>query len=211
MLAAGLLVTTAGFDKEDFSLSDLKNYQREFQSESIGACTSSSVKTYEDYRMITVVGSAQYQHIHNEMTVDETTGLLMDDDGFIGMALGYQFGPIGSRYYVVLDTGIVIPVVKVDAKAESDVPNGCAVDGGSMLEFVIDEDIAREYFGQGPSGLASFGNFNNYEYFKGNIVDVERVLDEPLEDGVTYQNNIQDVTKADEEVEAGKPLSEGFK
>ena len=54
-----------GFDSAAFELDDLKDYQREFQSESIGTCSSSSVKTYEDYRGISNTGSAQYRYIHD--------------------------------------------------------------------------------------------------------------------------------------------------
>lgn len=204
-----MALSTSAFNAEDFSLSDLGDYQREFKSESIGTCSTSSVKTYEDYRLITSVGSKQYQYIHNHMTVDETTGLLIDEEGFIGVALGYQYGEIGSRYYIVLDTGNIIPVVKVDAKAATDVPNGCANDNGSMIEFVIDTDKALEYFGTG-NGLASNGNFNNYKYFKGNVEDVEKVYDERLEEGVTYQTDIQDISKADEESDSAEMLQGGY-
>ena len=155
-LAASGMFLLCGFDSATFELDDLKNYQREFQSESIGTCSTSSVKTYEDYRGISNTGSTQYRYIHDHMTVDETTGLLMDEDGFIGAALGYQYGEIGSRYYFVLDTGIVIPIVKVDAKASADAPDGCTAGGdASVIEFVIDSDKAAEYFGQGSSGLVA--------------------------------------------------------
>lgn len=187
LLCMAALFLMTGFRQEDFQLARLKNYKREFKSESIGACASSSIKTYEDYRMITSVGSDQYQYIHNHCIVDPTTGLLIDEDGFIGVALAYSFGPIGSRYYFVLDTGIVIPVVKVDAKAEVDASNGCTANlNGSVLEFVIDSDIALEYFG-GANGLASSGNFNNCRYMTGNIADIEAVSDEPIETGVIYR------------------------
>lgn len=142
-----LLLTTSGFKLEEFSLSQLKNYEREFKSQSIGACNTSSTKTYEDYRMITSTGSRQYQHIKNHMTVDPTTGFLLDEDGFIGVALGYLFGEIGTRYYIVLDTGIILPVVKIDAKASVDATDGCSANlNASVIEFVIDSDVAYDYF-----------------------------------------------------------------
>ena len=208
VMALTILMTASGFTSEEFSLADLSNYQREYKSESIGACSASSTKTYEDYSLITSTGSAQYKYIHEKMTVDETTGLLIDEDGFIGVAMGWQFGEIGSRYYVVLDTGIVIPVVKVDSKSASHVPNGCSVEGGgSMLEFVIDDELAYDYFG-GTNGLVSNGNFNNYEYFKGKITDVEAVLDEKLEEGVTYDTVVTETTK-DTEQSASKTILKG--
>ncbi len=192
-------VMASGFKLDEFSLADLKDYQREFKSTSIGACSTSSTKTYEDYRMITAPDSRQYRHIHTKMTVDEETGFLFDEDGFIGVALGYSFGDIGTRYYIVLDTGIVLPVVKIDAKAAVDASNGCSAnENASVIEFVIDSDRAAEYFGA-ANGYASYGNFNNYEYLRGNILDIERVLDEKIEDGVVYTDSLEEeVYKSDE-------------
>lgn len=195
---AGVLVMSAGFESEDFSLVALKDYEKEFKSRSIGACATSSTKTYEDYRMITAPDSRQYWHIRNHMTVDEETGFLYDEDGFIGVALGYSFGEIGTRYYFILDSGIVLPVVKIDAKAAVDASNGCSADlNASVLEFVIDSDRAAEYFG-GNNGYACNGNFNNYEYLQGSISDVELVLDEKLEEGVIYQNSLIEPLRKEE-------------
>ena len=211
LAGAALLFTSSGFSPEDFSLVKLKNYKKEFKSVSIGACSTSSTKTYEDYRMITSVGSAQYQYIHNHCTVDEETGFLLDEEGFIGVAMGYNFGPIGSRYYIVLDTGITIPVVKVDAKASVDAPNGCsAALDASVIEFVIDSDRATAYFG-GANGLASCGNFNNFEYLRGSIADIEKVTDEPIESGVIYTDSIgQDRDKKSETPDEIRLVEGGF-
>lgn len=195
-----LFMTTSGFTLEEFSLSKLRNYEREFKSQSIGACNTSSTKTYEDYRMITDPSSRQYRHIHTHMSVDPTTGFLLDEDGFIGVALGYLFGEIGTRYYIVLDTGIIIPVVKIDAKASVDATDGCSANlNASVIEFVIDADIAYDYFG-GGNGLVNNGNYNNYEYLNGHILDFELVLDEKIEDGVIYEKMLPDVFKKTESI-----------
>lgn len=202
-------LSLSAFDSDSFKLSDLKNYQREYLSESIGACSTSSTKTYEDYKLITSKESKQYKYIHNNMTVDETTGLLIDEDGFIGVAMGYQFGEIGSRYYVVLDTGIIIPVVKVDAKASVDAPNGCShsIDS-SVIEFVLDTDIALSYFG-GKDYVCN-GNLNNSDLLKGNIQDIEEVKDEKLEDGVVYEHSQADPIKGEETKDGVKFVEGGF-
>lgn len=207
---ASVFLISSGFDAEDFDIQDFKNYEREFKSESIGACSTSSAKTYEDYRMITATGSRQYQHIKNHMTVDETTGFLYDEDGFVGVALAYGFGPIGSRYYVVLDTGIVIPVVKIDAKAAVDASNGCSANvNASVIEFVIDSDKAFSYFG-GGNGLVNNGNYNNYEALRGNILDMERVLDEKIEEGVIYQDDFTEVNKSEVSYDPIKIVQGGY-
>ena len=207
---AGVLVMSAGFESEDFSLVALKDYQKEFKSKSIGACATSSTKTYEDYRMITAPDSRQYWHIKNHMTVDEETGFLYDEDGFIGVALGYSFGEIGTRYYFILDSGIILPVVKIDAKAAVDASNGCSANlNASVLEFVIDSDKAAEYFG-GNNGYACNGNFNNYEYLEGSISDVELVLSEKLEEGVIYENSIVDPLRKEEENDGIRMVKGGY-
>ena len=215
MVCAAVLVCTGlfsmGFKAEDFDPDDLKHYRKEFVSESIGACSSSSVKTYEDYRMITATGSAQYQYIHNHCTVTDC-GLLVDEEGFIGVALGYLFGPIGARYYIELDSGITIPVVKIDEKAARDAPNGCTAGSNDAIEFVIHAGRALSFFG-GGNGYVLNGNFNNSRYFRGHIKDIEKVTSEKieLESGVTYTEIVRDFSaKTDEESDGYPEIDGGF-
>jgi len=204
------MLVSSGFTSSEFSLASLQRYTKEFEAESIGVCSSSSTKTYEDYRAINNTASAGYKYIHEHCTVDETTGFIYDEDGFIAVALGYLYGDIGSRYYFTLDTGIVIPVVKVDAKAAIHAENGCSAGGdASVIEFVIDSVIAKEYFASG-NGLASWGNFNNYEYLQGNIVDVELVSDEKIEEGIIYDSNLVDFVKELEESDGNQLVVGGF-
>lgn len=193
----------------DLDLSTLHNYQRQYLSQSIGACSSSSTKTYESYALITHPDSNQYKYIHEHMTIDSQTGLLYNEDGFIGAALGYNFGDIGSEYYFVLDTGVILPIVKVDSKGGA--VNGCSMTSdSSVIEFVIDTDIAMNYFGS-TNGYVSNGNFNNCIDLAGSIVDVEKVSDEKLEDGVIYEEHVQDTFFALDLAQIGVPsLEETF-
>ncbi len=162
-----------------YDLDSLKNYVKTKHAEEIPVCASSSIKTYEDYRMITDETSDQYRLIHTVMKKDRVTGLLYDPDGFIGVALGYQFGPVGTRYYFDLDTGITLPVIKIDAKDPADASDGCKVDiNGSVLEFVIDSRRAAKYFGTASNGLVLQGNFNSHPSFEGNIAHIERITEE---------------------------------
>ena len=80
-------------------------------------CSTSSVKTYMDYRAITLTSSAQYQYIQEHMTIRD--GLLYDEDGYIGVALGSWWGDIGDKWIIELDTGITLKVVKIDEKWSS--------------------------------------------------------------------------------------------
>jgi hypothetical protein len=136
-------------------------------------CSSSQSKTYMSYKAITNTGSSQYKYIKANMTVNEK-GLLVDKDGYMGVALGSYFGEIGRRYTITLDTGIVLKVVKVEAKADDHTVNGCYQKWDkSVIEFVVDTKKAGEYYGRGSNGYIVNGNFNNIEEFKGKIIKIE--------------------------------------
>lgn len=199
VIAICLICAGFSFDSDEsssFSLNSIYDYQKKYIGEEMEVCSSSSSKTYMDYRSINNIRSRQYKFITNYMTVDQETGFLLDDEGFIGVALGTYFGTIGDRFYFTLDTGVVLPLVMVDAKSDSHTYNGCvhAVDS-SVIEFVIDNQIASEYFGRFGNGLILQGNFNNYSLFRGEIVRVEKVTDELNSDYITYfDNNNQNET-----------------
>jgi len=189
------LISASGFtfyeeegEKSTFDLDELLDYQKEYETEQLDVCSYNTAKTYMDYRMTTVVDSRQYQFMRNHCTVDKKTGFLYDEEGFIAVALGSFYGEIGDRYYFTLETGIVLPLVKAEEKANVDTDySGCyhTMDG-SVIEFVIDSDYARNYFSSYSNGLVLDGNYNNYSLFKGSIIKVEKVLDTKREDYVTY-------------------------
>ena len=134
-------------------------------------CSDSSVKTYMDYRAITDKGSNQYRYIQAHMTVGDD-GFLYDEDGSIGVALGSHFGSIGSKWEIVLDTGITFKAVKIDEKADRHVYNGCQhKQDGSVIEFVIDS----RKFEKASNGYVWQGNFNNNPDFKGKISAIYKV------------------------------------
>ena len=177
-----------------FNINDLVDYEKEFNSEEIEVCASNSTKSYMDYRATTLVSSSQYQFMHNHCVVDKT-GFLLDEDDFIAVALGSYYGGIGDRFYFTLDNGVVLPLVKAEEKADVDTDaRGCyhTVDN-SVIEFVIDSDKAGNYFGVYGNGYVLSGNYNNYPLFNGNIVKVERVLDEKNPNLVTYTNVDYDI------------------
>lgn len=164
------------------NIEDFRNYAKEYVSEEITVCAAGRAKTYMDYRATTARNSRQYQFIHNNLTVDETTGFLYDEDGFIAAALGSFYGEIGDRFYFTLDSGVVLPIVKSEEKANVDTDdNGCYhLSDNSVIEFVIDKNYAMDYFGRLSNNYVLNGNYNNHELFNGNIVKVERVTDEKL-------------------------------
>lgn len=197
LFSIAIILTLSGFrfdindDYGDFDLNYLKDYQKRFECEEIDVCAYSSAKTYMDYRATNLVSSRQYQFIHNNLNVDRQTGFLYDEDGFIAVALGSYYGTIGDRYYITLDSGIVLPVVKAEHKADEDTDySGCYQKyDKSIMEFVIDADYAADYFGNRGNGLVLNGNYNNYYLFEGEIVKIEKVLDDRSDSVVTYVVN----------------------
>ena len=189
--AAGFMFENAAEEncnERVFNIDDLYDYQKDFKSEEITVCAGNSTKTYMDYRATTARDSKQYWFIHDEMTVDEQTGFLYDCDGFIGVALGSFYGEIGDRYYFTLETGVVLPLVKCEEKADSDTDAmGCYhTSDYSVIEFVIDKDCALSYFGRLSNDYVLNGNYNNYSLFNGQIVKVEKVLPEKNDKYVTF-------------------------
>lgn len=186
-------------EERRFDLDDLYDYQKEFKTEELDICSSNTAKTYMDYRMTTVVSSRQYQFIHNFLTVDKKTGFLIDEDGFIAVALGSYYGEIGDRYYFTLDSGVILPIVKAEEKADEDTDwTGCyhTLDG-SVVEFVIDDEYAAACFGTNSNGYVLDGNYNNYPLFSGSFVRVEKALDERAEKIVTYEVDIDPPSSID--------------
>ena len=197
-LAILMMVIFSGFtlfdnNSDDFDINDLYDYQKEYKSEEISLCSANDAKTYMDYRMTTVVSSNQYQFLNYECTVDNKTGFLYDEEGFIAVALGSYFGKIGDRFYFTLDSGIVLPLVKGEEKDDGDTDgtNCYHTIDGSVIEFVIHDEYAADYFGANGNGYVLNGNYNNYPLFEGSIVKVERVLDEKNDKLVTYQSEQQ--------------------
>lgn len=136
-------------------------------------CSTSSVKTYMDYRSITNTRSKQYKYIKEHMSVNHQ-GLLVDKDGFIGVALSSRYGIIGSKFKIILDTGTILNVVKIDEKSSkhTDSENCVQKWDGSFLEIVIDKDIAGKYYGVAKNNYVLSGNFNNSKDFNGKIEKV---------------------------------------
>ena len=171
-----LLVTMLTMDVKSHSAEEpvINNNNEYYTLEEIDVCSASSNKSYMSYSTVTDRRSRQYKLIQ-ELNITET-GLLKDDYGFIAAALGSYYGSIGDRFKFTLDSGVELYVIKADAKSDSHTNGGCihSVDA-SIIEFVIDEDKAGEYFGVSGNNLVLSGNFNNVEMFKGLIVKADKV------------------------------------
>ena len=174
-IIASIFVLCSGFTTgEDFS-PEIIGY--EYETEDVEVCSSSDVKTYMSYKAITNKKSKQYKFIESEMVVNEDSGMLLDEHGFTGVALGSYFGDIGSRFVFTLSTGIELKLVKVEAKADVHVNNGCEhKKDKSVIEFVIDKDIAKGFNGETSNNYVLSGNFNNSESYEGEIEKIEKVI-----------------------------------
>lgn len=135
-----------------------------------------SAKTYMDYRAITNTASAQYKLIHSDAITICEDGFLRDADGFIGVAMGSKFGPIGSRYVCHLDNDKEIKVIKIEAKADQHSISGfCGYTAYDIIEFVIDTKTTWMQQNKWGNGYIFSGNFNNCDMFKGKIVSIDKV------------------------------------
>jgi len=142
--------------------------------EEVPVCGKGRAKTYMNYKLIKTKSTKQYKYIKSYMKVDEK-GFLVDEDGFIGVALGSYFGEIGTKYIFTLEGGIELPLVKVEAKSDRHTINGCyQYMDYSVIEFVVDVTVAGTYYGVGGNGYVLNGNYGNK--IKGAIVKIERVL-----------------------------------
>ena len=173
-----VFLVCTGFTTQNYNGENFTANEGEFFTQSVEVCSNSSTKTYMNYQLITDQSSRQYQYIHEKMTVDKTTGLLLDQEGFIGAALGSYFGEIGTRYYFTLDTGIILPLVKIEQKADQDTVEGCAHRfDTSVIELVIDSKIAAEYYKTQQVDVIQSGNFNDDENFAGTILKIEKLIE----------------------------------
>ena len=135
-----------------------------------------SAKTYMDYRSITNTSSNQYRLIHSDKIEICEDGFLRDADGYIGVAMGSYFGPIGSRYVCHMDNGKSIPVIKVEAKSDRDAVSGfCGSTSYDIIEFVIDSRAQWMRDNTWGNDYVFSGNFNNYEEFEGTITSIEKI------------------------------------
>jgi hypothetical protein len=131
---------------------------------------NTSFKSYMDYRAITNKNSAQWA-LQTKCWTDKD-GLRRKGDYYV-VALGsYYADHIGDRFIVTLDTGVEIPVIVGDFKADkhTDATNRYTLteDGRkNILEFVVDTQ-------QLPEMARKMGDISYVGGFKGNVRNIER-------------------------------------
>lgn len=135
-------------------------------------------KTYMDYRKITNRNTAQWRYIYSDAITVDDKGFLITEDGYIGVALGTYFGPVGTKYIFTLDTGVVLKVVKVEVKSDKHTcVNNYKAGSNDVIEFVIDTKAQYMQDNIWGNGLIFQGNFNNCEDFEGHIIRIQEVIE----------------------------------
>lgn len=122
-------------------------------------CSSSTFKSWMDYRSITSMSSKQY-HLQQEAITDKNYGFRMID-GYLLVAMGPQYGPVGKKYIIQFENGTVINAMIGDIKHQ-----GCTSSDGSMIEFIVDKEVL-------PQFIKESGNFNLI--FGGSIISIRDV------------------------------------
>ena len=123
---------------------------------------------------ITDTTSAQYRLINSGEIQICDDGLLRDEYGYVGVAIGsYYADNIGDRFIITFEDGSQVKIIVVDMKADKDTINGANhITDGSMIEFVIDVKLANESY---PDAI-TMGDFNWTEEYSGNISKIEKVI-----------------------------------
>ena len=122
-------------------------------------CSSSAFKSWMDFRSITDRSSKQWKLQQNANT-DKNYGFRMVDGNLL-VAMGPQYGPVGSEYIIQFEDGKVINAMIGDIKHQ-----GCTSDDGSMIEFIVDSKVL-------PHFLKDSGNYN--DLFQGRITMIREV------------------------------------
>ena len=62
-----------------------------------------------------------------------------------------------------------------NTKDDKDVTNYMVDQNGGIIEFIIDENTALNYYGIGDNGYVLNGSYNNADEFNGKIIKIEEI------------------------------------
>lgn len=117
----------------------------------------SPFKSYMDYRTITSTGSLQYKL---QQQANSVNGFRMLGGRYM-IALGSAFGKVGDHVTIVLESGVSIPCIIGDIKADhhTDSSNKVHLSDGSIIEFIVDtESLSNKIKSTGDCSYAEHIN-----------------------------------------------------
>lgn len=118
---------------------------------------NSNFKAYMSYRAVTCTSSPQYQLLNGDTAYTDTnTGIRMVGDRYCVAVGSYYSATVGQKLDLELSTGVVIPCIVGDCKADyhTNSTNQFCLHNGSVAEFIIDYDVF-DYIKDG-SGTVNF-------------------------------------------------------
>lgn len=132
-------------------------------------------KSWMPANAITDVSSKQYNLIYNSglITLNSKGHYVYYDKAlhreYLGVAISSMYGNVGDKFKITLDNGKELYTIKLDSKASHEVDGCGSHPDGSVIEFVMEENLL----------YSSYENFNGglqmYEPFDGSIILIERL------------------------------------
>ena len=129
-------------------------------NENINICSDETFKSWMSYKSITNKSSKQWK-LQQDAVTDKNYGFRMID-GYILVAMGSQYGPVGTKYIIQFEDKKVINEMIGDIKHEG----SNSTHDGSVIEFIVALDEL-------PSSIKRSGNFN--DIFKGPIISITSI------------------------------------
>lgn len=126
--------------------------QRRLAAEAVGdnvpnwmsGCRS-NFKAYMGYKAVTCTSSPQYKLLNGESAyTDSATGIRMVDDRYCIAVGSYYSTTVGQKIDLYLETGVVIPCIVGDCKANCHTNSSThqyCLSNGSVAEFIVDYTV----------------------------------------------------------------------
>lgn len=135
-------------------------------------------KSWMPANAITDVSSKQYDLIYNSglITLNSKGHYVYYDEvlhrEYLGIAISSIYGNVGDKFKIILDNGAEIYTIKLDSKADGEVDSCGTHPDGSIIEFVMEENLLYQNY-QGFNG-----GLQVYEPFNGSIISIEKEVEQ---------------------------------
>lgn len=110
------------------------------ETESPSLPKNNSFKSFMSYKKVTNKKSDQHKLLNDPKTEINDLGILRHEGRYL-IAVGGQFGAVGDKIKVTLDSGEVLDCIIGDIKDKKDITEeGQCKINGSIIEFIVDQD-----------------------------------------------------------------------